>query len=425
MPPPRSRPPRQASVQPRTTTRTEARTAPPAPLSRPQFSVAEASPAPRAVPRGIGVEQVVAEGWGDSEEQALRDALRTAIRQVIGTIVSTRTEVDNDTLSLDRIITYSGGFIDHYENLETTYEGGHVHRRINATVRRRDLARHLHSETAARQDGRGLWPELVTKIDRWESATSLLRSVLEVYPWNCLDLSLEGRPAVLDYRDREARLGPRLVFRIDSNRFRETAMKLNAALEGLATIAGTVTTRVQPATGPSLTQLEHIFRADFFGGSSPSPLQAMSISAEAIQLFGQPQEGWPPKKLLTLTDKSGVLFVVGNGRRWNWYLVQESLTLPSCSKIAWVDFRDDAKRSLSRTGVGMGPRAPGMSIHETAVDGKKLTTVFVSPFFLDHAADGYVVTRLAGCTRITVSGELRVPVAAIAEVTHIEARLDE
>jgi hypothetical protein len=68
---------------------------------------------------------------------------------------------------------------------------------------------------------------------------------------------------------------------------------------------------------------------------------------------------------------------------------------------------------------------PGLSVWETSVDGKKLTTVFLSPYFLDHAADGYLIQRLAGCANISVSGEVVIPVDALSKVAHVAARFDE
>jgi len=411
-------PAKPATLQPRTTARTEARTG--SRLST-ESAAAEAVPSPR----GTGVEIVVADGWGTSEEDALRDAFRTAIRVVIGSVVSSKTVVDQDRLLIDRIVSYSDGFVESYEIIDTTYEAGHVHRRIRATVRKRDLGRRVLAElSSSSQDGRGLWPEVVTKIERRKSALSLLHAILEDYPWNCVDIALEGAPAILGDRDGAARLGPKLVVRVDADRFRSVEERIKIALEGLSVASGTVSTRAARAVGPPLAAFETIFRTNFLSARSPAPLEAATGELGTIFVFGQ-AEGWPPRKVASLADKSGFLVVVGNGRRWEWYLIQEKLALPISPRLAWIDFQDLTDRTVIKRAVGLGPQVPGLSISETSVEGKKLTTVFLSPYFLDHAADGYLIKRLAGCANISVSGEVAIPVDALSKVARVAARFDE
>lgn len=414
-------PPQPAIRQPRTTARTEARTAP-----RPSAEgVASGAVSPPATPRGMGVANVVVEGWGESEDDALRDAFRAAVRTVIGSIVSAMTVVDQDRLVLDRVVTYSDGFVDSYEILDTTYEAGHVHRRIRATVRKRDLGRYVRQELSSSNiDGRGLWPEVITKIERRESAVSLFQAILQRFPWNCVDLALEGRPAVLGTADGHAKLGPKLVLRVDAEKFRAEEERIDAALRGLAVASGTVTTKASKATGPPLARLEPIFRSSFLRGPAPDPLTDLSMTLGAVFTFDR-AEGWPPRKLAELPDKSGLLVFLGNGRQWNWYLIQETLVVPRSPKVAWVEFQDPAARTVTRRGVGLGPQAPGLSLAETTVHGRRLTTVFISPYFLDHAADGYVITRLAACSTVSISGEMRLSVDQIAEISSVTARLGE
>lgn len=415
-------PPKPANLQPRTTARTEARTG--TRLTAATVAAADV-PSPAPAPRGMGVENVVVDGWGTSEEEALRDAFRTAIRTVIGSVVSTKTVVDQDRLLIDRIVTFSDGFVDSYEILHTTYEAGHVHRRIRATVRKRELGRHvLAALSSSSHDGRGLWPEVVTKIERRKAALSLLHAVLEDYPWNCVDIALEGTPAILGDRDGAARLGPKLVVGVDANRFRSVEERIKVALEGLAVASGSVSTKATRAVGPPLAALENIFRANFLSAPSPAPLEAANGRLGTIFVFGK-AEGWPPRKVESLADKSGFLVVVGNGRKWDWYLIQEKLALPTSPRLAWIDFQDLTHRTVIKRAVGLGPQVPGLSVWETSVDGKKLTTVFLSPYFLDHAADGYLIQRLAGCANISVSGQVMIPVDALSKVAHVAARFDE
>ena len=60
---------------------------------------------------------LVVNGTGQTKEEATRNALRSAIEQAFGTFVSANTEVLNDELIKDEIVTVSSGNIQSYEEL--------------------------------------------------------------------------------------------------------------------------------------------------------------------------------------------------------------------------------------------------------------------------------------------------------------------
>lgn len=404
--------------------RTEARTTPPRMSTKREVHNLKTGESATPSPRGIGVQSVQVEGIGETEELALRQAFRNAVREVLGMIVSTKSATRDDILVMNRVVLFSYGFVDSYKVLETTFESGVVRKTIVATVRKRDLARQIHTEQSTNShDARGLWPEAVTKNDRRKEASVLLKSTLEDYPWNCLRVELAGKPSVGDTSNDTARLTTTLVLKVDPNRFRDVETTLNAALGGLATISGSVSTLPTRAKGSTKDEFELAFRGRFLRASSPSPISVSSVDFSGINLFGN-ERGWPPKKLVSADEKGRILFVVGNGRAWSWYLVPEMIDLPKSPKVAWIRFCDEAGAVVAKRSVGLGPCTPGISINQTSDSGKALTTVFISPFFLDHSANGYMIDHVAGCTSITVVGKVDIPLKELSKVDDVGTSLE-
>ena len=79
-------------------------------------------------------QQVVADGTGTDQESALRDASRNAVEQVVGTLVGSRTLVQNAAVQLDEIYTKSQGFVTDIKLLSQTKQAGMVHVRARVDV---------------------------------------------------------------------------------------------------------------------------------------------------------------------------------------------------------------------------------------------------------------------------------------------------
>lgn len=73
-------------------------------------------------------------GTGQTKEEAVKNALRSAIEQAFGSFVSANTEVLNDDLVKDEIVTVSSGNILHYKELYSTSIGNNYSISLLATV---------------------------------------------------------------------------------------------------------------------------------------------------------------------------------------------------------------------------------------------------------------------------------------------------
>ena len=77
---------------------------------------------------------LIVSGDGLTKDDATKVALRSAIEQAFGTFVSSNTQILNDELVKDEIVTVSSGNIKKYDYISETYVSGKYHVTLNATV---------------------------------------------------------------------------------------------------------------------------------------------------------------------------------------------------------------------------------------------------------------------------------------------------
>jgi hypothetical protein len=142
------------------------------------------SPKPRSADRPVATETVISEGVGKTAEDALRDAFRGAVRQVVGAVVDAETLVKNDQIISDQVLTYSDGFIQTYQELNSQEDGGLFRKRIAAQVVRRSVVARLQgmSVTVKPIEGKDLAAAVVTRQEARENAAALLQRCLADLP---------------------------------------------------------------------------------------------------------------------------------------------------------------------------------------------------------------------------------------------------
>lgn len=113
---------------------------------------------------------LVTSGVGKDETAATKDALSNAVSQAIGQFVSADTLVQNDQLVRDQILTYSDGFVEHFDAVgkPRLTDGGLVSVTIRATVRRSKLLEKVKASniSVTAVDGKSLFGEAVTKQEQ-------------------------------------------------------------------------------------------------------------------------------------------------------------------------------------------------------------------------------------------------------------------
>src|SRR4051812_43562523 len=82
------------------------------------------SPAKGAGKAKTDFQSVIAEGIGETPENALKDAFRNAVQEVVGALVDAETHIKNDAIISDKVLTYSGGFVKTYKELAKEVKDG-------------------------------------------------------------------------------------------------------------------------------------------------------------------------------------------------------------------------------------------------------------------------------------------------------------
>lgn len=141
---------------------------------------------------GGALREVVAIGYGTTEEDARDNAFQNAVQQAIGVLVDATTVVENDKLLTEKVLTYSNGYVDRFKVLPTEKAKNLIVVKIAAQVRVRALSEKLQAlSIAVRQnvDGSSLAAAAATKGQRDQDAAAMLAELLQGFPANCLALT--------------------------------------------------------------------------------------------------------------------------------------------------------------------------------------------------------------------------------------------
>ncbi|MFC1744426.1 hypothetical protein ACFL35_10570 [Candidatus Riflebacteria bacterium] len=152
---------------------------------------------------------VIVEGIGRNQIEAEKNALRIAVNQVVGSLVDNSTFIENDEIIKDKVLTYSAGFVKQWRPIGTpqTESNGRIRIKIKATVKKSKLIRKLTDIKVygASVDGKSLFGEAVTQIERKLNAVELLKNNFEGIPEKLLLAEILnkkivkiGNPSVLE-----------------------------------------------------------------------------------------------------------------------------------------------------------------------------------------------------------------------------------
>ena len=227
-----------------------------------------------------GTRQVVVDGVGTTPDEALKDCFQKAVEIVVGTIVDAETRVEDDRLVMDRILTFSDGYVDTYEELEEArVEEGLVRRRISATVRRDSLLLACGRAESMSVDASGLYPEAMTKLERRKSVKRL-RTTVDLFPAKLLDLQMPGRPPITKLADTTTTVAPKVVIRIDTKKYDAAQDRLIQVLKVLSKQDGTVAART-PALPPDWQPRgKEVLRREFLGVADSGPHALPVVDAD-------------------------------------------------------------------------------------------------------------------------------------------------
>jgi len=182
-------------------------------------------------------QEVVGEGVGASADLALKDAFRNAVRQVVGAYVDAETLVKNDELVEDKILTYSNGFIKTFSEIAGSkkVQGGIYRVKIKAVVETGSVIAKLKASNISIKevDGKGLFAEVVSKMDSEKDAAALLKKSFEGFPRSCLKIEVKGEPKLLEKSETKATVLIQIEVSVDPKAYKAFSAKLQSVLEKL------------------------------------------------------------------------------------------------------------------------------------------------------------------------------------------------
>jgi hypothetical protein len=142
--------------------------------------------------------EVISEG--NTFEQAKQQGFRLAVEHAVGTVVASETEVRNDRVARDEIITYASGYVDRFEVVEQQRVGNRVLVNMKVWVRPSKIANRLlnKSATAGTVEGGRISAQIQTLQHERTSGDRLLKSVLADYPKRAFVIEMDKTQVMFD-----------------------------------------------------------------------------------------------------------------------------------------------------------------------------------------------------------------------------------
>ena len=195
--------------------------------------------------------EVIAEGVGNSPDNAIKDAFRNAVRQVVGVLVDSETLVKNDKLVDDKILTLSNGFINDYSEIPGSQkaQGGIYRVKIKAFVVTGSVIDKLKAVNISvnNVNGKGLFAESVSKLESENNALSLIYKHMKNFPISCMKATVVGAPKIVENKADKVKARILIKIETDSNAYKLFAEGLTTVLEKIAIEKGNMILNYKPS----------------------------------------------------------------------------------------------------------------------------------------------------------------------------------
>lgn len=374
-----------------------------------------------------GAERVVVDGIGLTADEALRDAFRAAVRQVLGTIVDAETRVESDQLFRDRVLTFSEGFVSHYDDIGQSMANGLVKRSIIAWVRRGDVQL-AAGRIARRQVASGnLYAQAVTKGEQHRDGLLLARKILDLSPAQLFDARLVGEPRVLSVDGEQTRISYEIDVRIDPARYAFAEDQLRRILESLAIRQGEITADsdvIKPEFQPSRGRL---FRKRFANLPGSDGLRLIETDFGDVRSLASLRIPAPPHDRRVQADPtvaappvSRTLVALRGDAKWQWFEVDESLIPSHGPAVLVVTLRTAGQSAVREWKLPLGPWNASQSF--ALESNQSPRTLLISPTFLYHLGDGYDIPTINFAEGVTLTVETICRTDELRDVAFTEVR---
>lgn len=139
--------------------------------------------------------RVEVEGHGATLEEAKQNGFRTAIEFAVGQVIVGDTEVSGDRITKDFVGSYSAGYVEDYEILQTHHVGGEYVLSMSVKVADSKIAQRMLTSGDHKTvvQGQKLQDRLQSMLDQRRRGDRILTEVLSSYPHNAYIL-VTGEP---------------------------------------------------------------------------------------------------------------------------------------------------------------------------------------------------------------------------------------
>jgi hypothetical protein len=132
-------------------------------------------------------------GEGPDSATARQNAFRLAVEQAVGTLILSETQVRDQRIVRDEIITYASGFVDRHTVIDTDHTNGQTRITMDVWVSQSKIANRLLNESVGTGtiDGSRLALQVETLQHEHTSGDRVLETVLRDFPSKAFDVQLD------------------------------------------------------------------------------------------------------------------------------------------------------------------------------------------------------------------------------------------
>jgi hypothetical protein len=327
---------------------------------------------------------VISHGVGISENEAVKDALISAIKQVSGAFVFNETIIINDVLTKDNLITISNGMVTDFKLIESNRKAdGRFEIKASVSVEKNKSLKNLasHEFDATMKDGKKIFSEIVSQIDRETEGKKFLSVFLRNFPEFFLDADMIGKPILIDNDNERSKIRSPISLKINYKKYKEFSIQASSILKTICSNKGKIVYNsiLLPNSNRKAKDLFFNSNVDF-----------NEKDKNAFLIKSAPEyERWMTKDfnekthfvLLLNTD-----YEFNGSTTWDWYHVPK-IHIPSKTLSMHIDFLNESRdRLLFSSIVEMAPNIPGLNIASRPMPlskgNKEALHVVISPFFL-------------------------------------------
>ena len=327
---------------------------------------------------------LIVHGVGISENEAVKDALVSAINQVSGRFVFAEKIITNDELTKDNLITISNGMVTDFKQIASNRRpDGKFEIKASVSVEKDRSLKNLanHELGATMKNGKKIFSEIVSQIDRETEGKKFLSVFLRNFPEAFLEADMVGNPILIDNNNVRSKIRSPISLKMNYKKYKEFSIQASSILKTICSNKGKIVYNAVLVPNSNRTTKDLFFNTN---------VDFNEKDKNAFFIKSAPEyERWMTKDF---NDKTHFVLLLNtdyefNGSTtWDWYHVPK-IHMPSKTLSMHIDFLNESNDKLLLSSiVEMAPNIPGLNIASRPMPlskgNKEALHVVISPFFL-------------------------------------------